>query len=52
MLLETLIALEEKVNLLNIKVIAIKIFKEHQMLILRQSRKDSALQNFNLLSQL
>ena len=37
-------SLEEKVNLLNIEIIAIKSFIEDQMLILRQSRKDSTLQ--------
>ena len=37
-------SLEEKVNLLNIEVIAMKFFIEEQMLILRQSRKDSTLQ--------
>ena len=37
-------SIEEKVNLLNIEVIAMKFFIEEQMLILRQSRKDSTLQ--------
>ena len=37
-------SLEEKVNLLNIEVIAMKSFIEEQVLILRQSRKDSTLQ--------
>ena len=37
-------SLEEKVNLLNIEVIAMKSFIEDQMLIVRQSRKDSTLQ--------
>ena len=37
-------SLEEKVNLLNIKVIAMKSFIEDHMLIVRQSRKDSTLQ--------
>ena len=37
-------SLDEKVNLLNIEVIAMKSFIEEQMLILRQSRKDSTLQ--------
>ena len=35
---------EEKVNLLNVEVIAMKSFIEDRMLILRQSRKDSTLQ--------
>ena len=37
-------SLEEKVNFLNIEVIAMKSFIEDQMLVLRQSRKDSTLQ--------
>ena len=41
---ETYRALEEKVNLLNIEIVAMKSFIEDQMLILRQSRKDSTLQ--------
>ena len=36
--------LEEKVNLLNVEVIAMKSFIEDQMLKVRQSRKDSTLQ--------
>ena len=36
--------LEGKVNLLNVEVIAMKSFIEDQMLIVRQSRKDSTLQ--------
>ena len=36
-------SLEETVNLLNIEVIAMKSFIEDQMLIVRQSRKDSTL---------
>ena len=36
--------LEEKMNSLNIKIIAMKSFIEDQMLILRQSRKDSTQQ--------
>ena len=41
---DTTRSLEEKVNLLNIEVIAMKSFIEDQMLIVRQSRKDSTLQ--------
>ena len=41
---DTFSALEEKVNLLNIEIIAMKSFIEDQMLILRQSTKDSTLQ--------
>ena len=37
-------SLEEKLNLLNIEVIAMKPFIEDQMLIVRQSRKDSTRQ--------
>ena len=37
-------SLEEMVNLLNIEVIAMKSFIEYQMLIVRQSRKDSTLE--------
>ena len=40
--------LEEKVNLLNVAVIAMKSFIEDQMLIVRQSRKDSTLQKSSL----
>ena len=36
-------AIEVKMNLLNIEVIAMKSFIEDQMLIVRQSRKDSTL---------
>ena len=36
-------SLEEKVNLLNIEIIAMKPFIEDQMLIITQSRKDSTL---------
>ena len=41
---DTYRSLEEKVNLLNIEVIAMKSFIEDQMLILMHSRKDSTLQ--------
>ena len=41
---DTYRSLEEKVNLLNIEIIAMKSFIEDQMLILRQSRKYSTLQ--------
>ena len=37
-------SLEEKVNLLNIDIIAMKSFIEDQMLVLRHSRKDTTLQ--------
>ena len=40
---DTYCSLEEKVNLLNIEIIAMKPFIEDQMLITRQSRKDSTL---------
>ena len=40
---DTYRALEEKVNLLNIKTITMKSYIEDQILILRQSRKDSTL---------
>ena len=42
---DTYRSLEEKVKLLNIEIIAVKSFIEDQMLILRQSRKGSTLQN-------
>ena len=35
---------EVKLNLINIKVIAIKYFRDYQMLILRESIKDSTLE--------
>ena len=41
---DTYRSLEEKLNLLNIEIIAMKSFIEDQMLKLRQSRKDTALQ--------
>ena len=41
---DTYRSLEENVNLLNIEVIAMKSFIEYQMLILRQSIKDSTLE--------
>ena len=41
---DTYRCLEEKMDLLNIEIIAMKSFIEDQMLILRQSRKDSTLQ--------
>ena len=41
---DTYRALEEKVNLLNIEIIAIKSLMEDQMLVLRQSRINSTLQ--------
>ena len=37
---DTYCSLEERVNLLNIEIIAMKPFIEDQMLIIRQSRKD------------
>ena len=43
---DTYRSLEEKVNLLNIVIIALKSFIDNKMLILRQSRKDSTLQNY------
>ena len=42
--IDTYRSLEEKVNLLNVEIIATKSFIEDQMLILRQWRKDSTLQ--------
>ena len=41
---DTYRSLKEKVNLLNIEIIAMKSFIEDQLLIQRQSRKDLALQ--------
>ena len=41
---DTYRSLEENVNLLNIEVIAMKSFIEYQMLILRESIKDSTLE--------
>ena len=41
---DTYHSLEEKVNPLNIEIVAMKSFIEDQMLILRQSRKYSTLQ--------
>ena len=43
---DTYRSLEEKANLLNIEIIAMKSFIEDKMLILRQPRKDSTLQNY------
>ena len=43
---DTCRSLKEKVNLLNIVIIALKSFIDNKMLILRQSRKDSTLQNY------
>ena len=44
---DTCCSLAEKVNLLNIEIIAMKLFIEEQMLIIRQSRKYSALQKYH-----
>ena len=43
---DTYCCLEEKLNLLNIEIIAMKSFIEDQMLILTHSKKDSILQNY------
>ena len=43
---DTYRSLEEKVNFLNIEIIAMKSLIEDKMLILRQSRKDLTMQNY------
>ena len=44
---DTCCSLEEKVNLLNIEIIAMKLFIEEQILIIRQSKKYSNLQKYH-----